>query len=261
MTLRLCCRAFVNEKVSEIDISIAQIVAEDALAEVLKKQLAGRRFPVELAALMAGAIERNVGLAIIGHKPTEEGRQEPLAIFHQASDHLLGVEGRSLLSEIDIAVDLARLSQDDHVGKAMGVGHGPERRRKTDVTNGARQGACRLEIVAVNHRNISTDGSVLRHIPIEAAADLDLDFLCGNVIEKLSGQRVLLVDDRHDLEQPVEGYRDCWRFHVARDHGSHSQAMQSTRYRRDSPLASNRRPWISVSKPGNLRSNSRASRR
>ena len=82
----------MNEQVAEIDIGIAQVVAEDVFAEVLEKQLAGRRFPIELATLVAGAIERNVGFAIIGHEATEEGWQEPLAIFDQTSDHLLGVE-------------------------------------------------------------------------------------------------------------------------------------------------------------------------
>ena len=91
----------------------------------------------------------------------------------------------------------------------MSVSQGPERRIETDGTNGARQGTRRLEIVAVDHGNIGTDGSVLGHIAVEAAADLDLDILGSDVIEKLSGQRIFLVDNRNDLEQLVKGDRDC----------------------------------------------------
>ena len=50
----------------------------------------------------------------------------------------------------------------------------------------ARQRARRLEIVAVDHGNIGTDRSVLGHVAVEAAADLDFDILGSDVIEKLS---------------------------------------------------------------------------
>ena len=111
MTLRLHRRAFVNEKVAEVDIGIAEIVAEDALTEMLEEELAGRRLAIKLTTLVARTIKGDVGLAIIGHEAAEEGRQQRLAIFHQACDHLLGIEGGRLMPEVDIAIDLAGLAQ------------------------------------------------------------------------------------------------------------------------------------------------------
>ena len=209
MTLRLHCRALVNEKVAEVDIGIAEIVAEDALTEMLEEQLAGRRLAIKLTTLVARTIKGDVGLAIIGHEAAEEGWQQPFAIFHQTSHHLLGIEGWRLVSEIDIAIDLAGLPQNGHVGKAVSVSQGPEGRIETDGTNGPCQGPRRLEIVAVDHGNIGTDGSVLGHIAVEAAADLNLDILGSDVIEKLSGQRIFVIDNRNHLEQLVKGDRDC----------------------------------------------------
>jgi hypothetical protein len=177
----------VNQQVAEVDIGIAQIVAEDIFAKMLEEQLAGRRFSIELAALVPGTIKGDIGLSIIGHEATEEWRQESLSVFDQAADHLLGIEGRSLVPEIDIAVDLARLPQNGHVGKAMGIGQSPERRLETDGANRSRQRARWLEIFAIDHRDIGADRSVLRYVAIEAAADLDLDVLRGDVVEKLPG--------------------------------------------------------------------------
>ncbi len=96
-------------EIAEIDIGIAQVVSEDIFTEMLEKQLAGRRLPIELATLVAGAIKGNVGFAIVSHETAEEGWQEALSIFDQASDHLLGIEGWSLLSQIDKSVDFAGL--------------------------------------------------------------------------------------------------------------------------------------------------------
>ena len=107
MLLGLRGRPLVDQQVAEVDVGVAEVVAEDALAEVLEEDLPGWRLPVELAALVARAVERDVRLAVVGHQPAEEGRQQRLAVVHQARHDLLGVEGRRLLPEIDVAVDLA----------------------------------------------------------------------------------------------------------------------------------------------------------
>ena len=60
-----------------------------------------------------------------------------LAILDQTSDHLLGIEGGSLVPEIDIATDLAGLPEDGHVGKPVSVGQSPEWRFKTDGSDRA----------------------------------------------------------------------------------------------------------------------------
>ena len=61
MTLRLRGGAFVNQQIAEVHVRVAQVVAEDPLAEVLEEELARRGFPVELAALMSRAVEGDVG--------------------------------------------------------------------------------------------------------------------------------------------------------------------------------------------------------
>ena len=126
VALRLHRRTFVDEEIAEIDIGVAQIVAEDVLAEMLEEQLAGGRLPVELAALMSGAVEGDVCLAVIRHQPAEERRQQRLSVHQQAGDDLLGVEGRGLLAEVDIAVDLAGLGEHRHVGELVGIGQRPQ---------------------------------------------------------------------------------------------------------------------------------------
>ena len=73
--------AFVNQQIAEVDVGIAQIVAEDLLAEMLEEQLAGGRLAIELAALVARAGERDVCFGVVGHQPAEERRQEAHPVF------------------------------------------------------------------------------------------------------------------------------------------------------------------------------------
>ena len=67
MPLSLHGRAFMDQQVAEIDIRVAQIVTEDALAEVLEEELPSRGLAIELTALMSRAIEGDVCFPIIGH--------------------------------------------------------------------------------------------------------------------------------------------------------------------------------------------------
>ena len=101
--LRQCRGALVDQQVAEVHVGVAEIVAEDLLAEMLEEELTCRGFPVELPALVAGAVEGDVGLGVVGDEPAEERRQQAHAVVHQARDDLLGVEGRGLLAEIDVA--------------------------------------------------------------------------------------------------------------------------------------------------------------
>ena len=58
MLLRLGRRTLVDQQVAEVDVGIAEVVAEDALAEILEEELPGRRLAVELAALVARGSRR-----------------------------------------------------------------------------------------------------------------------------------------------------------------------------------------------------------
>ena len=118
VALRLGGRAVVDQQVAEIDVGVAQVVAEDALAEMLEEELPGRRLAVELAALVAGAGEGDVRLGVVGHQPAEERRQQAHAVFDEAGDDLLGVERGRLLAEIDVAVDFAGHAEHGDVGDA-----------------------------------------------------------------------------------------------------------------------------------------------
>jgi hypothetical protein len=73
MALRLRGRALVDQQVAEIYIGVAQVIAENVLAEVLEEELARRGLPVELAALVPWTGESDVGFAIVGRQPAEEG--------------------------------------------------------------------------------------------------------------------------------------------------------------------------------------------
>ena len=53
MLLRLDRRTLVDQQVAEVDVGVAEVVAEDALAEILEEELPGRRLAIELAALVA----------------------------------------------------------------------------------------------------------------------------------------------------------------------------------------------------------------
>ena len=172
IALRIGCRPFVDQQVAEVDVGIAEIVAEDALAEMLEEQLARRRLAEELPALVARAVEGDVGFSVIGHQPAEEGRQQRSAIFHQAGDHLLGIKGRRLLTEIDVAVDLASQAQHGHVRNPVRIGQRPERRAKADLAHGSREPARFFEAFAVDQRNIGADRRVLGDVALEAVGRL-----------------------------------------------------------------------------------------
>ena len=86
-----------------------------------------------------------------------------------------------------------------------------------------------VEPVAIDHRDVGADSRILRHVAVEARADLDFKVLCNDMLKQLLGLRILLIDDRDDLEKLVERDRNCRGFDVARDHPSLPCLTQSTR--------------------------------
>ena len=125
MLLRFRGRPLVDEEIAKVDVGVAEVIAEDALAEVLEEHLAGRGFAVELPTLMSRAGEGDVSLAVVGHQPAEERRKQGPAVLHEARNHLLGVEGGRLLPEVDVAVDLAGEAKHGHVGDAVRIRQRP----------------------------------------------------------------------------------------------------------------------------------------
>ena len=159
--LRLVGRALVDQQVAEFDVGVAQVVAEDRFAEVLEEQLPGRRLAIELAALVARAVERDRRLAVVGHQLAEERRQQAHAVVDDAGHHLLGVERRRLLAEVDVALDLAQAADHRQVGDAVRIGQRPQRRAKADAAHRAQQRLGALEVLAVGGDDVGADRGVL----------------------------------------------------------------------------------------------------
>ncbi len=135
VALRFRGGAFVDEQIAQVHVGVAQVVAKHALAEMLEEELTRRRLAVELTALVARAIERHVGLAVVGHEPAEERRQQLSPILDEARHDLLRIEGGRLLAEVDVAVHFAEPADDGDVGDAVRVRERPERRAKADGAN------------------------------------------------------------------------------------------------------------------------------
>src|SRR5436309_1411901 len=203
---------FVNEQVPEPHVGITEVISKNALAEVFEEELTRGRLPIELTTLMARTVEGDIGLGIVGHQPAKEWGQQPHSIVDQTGDHLLGVEGGCLLSQIDVARDLAEKIEAADVGDAVRVRQTPQRRLEPGSADGAYQGTSAIETVAVDHCDVCTDSGVLGDISVEGGARFDLEVLCTDPIEELPDLGTLDVDDHDDLKQLVErnGNRGCF---------------------------------------------------
>ena len=227
--LSLDGRALVDQQIAEVDIGIAQIVAEDGFAEMLEEELAGGRFAIELATLMAGAIKGDIGFTVIRHQPAEERRQQGQPVFHDTRDDLLGVKRGRLLPEVDVAAHLAGEPEDGEIGDAVRIRKPPKRRVKPVGADRPSKVASLFEPLAIDQRNVGADRRVLRYVPLEAMADLDLKILSSDVIDQLLCLRIRRVDDRNHLQQLMKRDRDGRRPDVARDHWPIPRLTQSTR--------------------------------
>ena len=218
--------AFVNEEIAEVDVGVAQVVAEDALAEMLEEQLARRRFSVELATLVARAVEGDVGLGIVGHEPAKERRQQAHPVVDDARHDLLGVEGGGLLSDVDVALDLSEHPQHGDVGDTGRIGERPERRQEADGPHVARQLPGPLAPIAVDERDVGAHAGVLGDVAIEVIGHFDLEALGGNIVEQLPGVRVLVVDDGDHFQELLKGDRNRRRLRREFDHDHGPRTLQ-----------------------------------
>ena len=259
MLLRLGRRPLVDQEIAEVDVGVAEVVAKDALAEILEEDLPGGRLAIELAALVARAVEGDVRLAVIGHQPAEEGRQQGLAVIDQARDDLLGVEGWGLLPEIDVTVHLADHLGDVDVGDAAGIGERPERGAETQPPDRTHELARLLEPAVLRpsryrrrpkHPRIRRRRSCREPRPRSPRAAIwsSSSLVCALVASTIATT----------LSSLWKGMATVGAFTSRGITGSPSSITQSTRYRRPPSPGAKRRPWISVSKPGKLRSKLRA---
>ena len=217
MALGLGGRPFVDKQVSETDIGVAEVVAENALAEVFEEELTGGRFAIELSALMARAVERDVGLNVVGHQSAEEWRQKLHSVVNEAGNDLFGVKGRCLLAQVDVARDLAEKIEAADIGDPVCVRESPQGRAKADTTDRAHEGTGTFESVAINHCDIRPDSGVLGDVSVEGFADLDLEVFRADPVKKLPDLGIFGIHDRYHFEQFVEGNGNsrcflCWSF-------------------------------------------------
>ncbi len=174
----------MDEQVAEIDIGVAQVVSKDVLAEMLEEQLAGRRLPVELAALMSRAVEGDVCLAVIRHQPAEERWQQRLSVHQQAGDDLLGIERRGLLPKVDVAVDLARWASTAMSASLVGIRQRPQAACEPDRANRPRQPRAPSRPIAVDRSDVGADRGVLRDVAVGTVGDLDLEAFGRDLLEQ-----------------------------------------------------------------------------
>ena len=150
--------------------------------------------------------------------PAKERGQQAHAVIDDARDDLLGVERGRLLAEIDVAVDFARRSQYRHVGDLVRIRERPKRRAEAEAADRLPQLARRLEPVAVGGNNIGADLGILTDVAVIAIADLDFVLLRRQAIKQRPHLRILAIDERDHLEQPVERDRDRGRTDRVLDH-------------------------------------------
>src|SRR5687767_12717920 len=93
---------------------------------MLEEKLPSGRFAVELPSLMARTIKSNIGLDIIGHQSGEKRRQQAHAIINNACCHLLGVEGRSLLAQINVTRNFPHGFDNGQICNFMRIGYSPK---------------------------------------------------------------------------------------------------------------------------------------
>ena len=74
---------------------------------------------------------------------------------------------------------------------------------RTDTSKLART----LETLVVDQRDVGAHVSIFGDVPLVVVANLDLEILGRDVIQKLFGLLVVTIDDSNDLEQLVK--RNC----------------------------------------------------
>ena len=211
-------RAFVDQQIAEIDVGVAQVVAEDGLAEMLEEQLSGRRLLVELSALMAGTVERDGRVRVVRHQSTEERRQQAEPVFDETRDDLLRVERRRLLAEIDVAVDLTQSADHREVGDLMRIGERPQWRVESERAHVCREASRTFASIAVDAGDVRANRRIFVHIAFESIGHLDLEVLRTDQLDQFLRLHIRRIDDRDDLQHPVKRNRNRGCFYGARNH-------------------------------------------
>src|SRR5438477_2569126 len=186
---------FMNKQVSQAYVGVAQIVAKDALAKMLEEQLAGGRLAIELSTLVARAVERNFGLGIVSHQAAEERRQQLHSIVDETGEDLLGVKDWCLLSQVDVASDLAERIEAADVRNAMRVRESPQRRPEAGRTHRSRQRTSLFQLITIDHCDICTNRGILGNVALKALAYLNLEVFCSDPVQKLLDLRISVIDD------------------------------------------------------------------
>ena len=103
--LRLQRRTLMSQQVAKVEHRVVEVVTKHRLAKVLHEHAADRAATVENSAIVTGAGPELVALLGIIDESAEEWRLQRLGILLQATDEILGDEGRCLLRQEHVAVD------------------------------------------------------------------------------------------------------------------------------------------------------------
>jgi hypothetical protein len=146
---------------------------------------------------MTRAVERDVGLGIVGHQATEEGRQQLHSIVDKTRNDLLGVKDWCLLSQVDVASDLAERIEPVDVRQAVRVRESPQRRPEGDR---APLALANELVPADRHRSLRymRQPKHPQKRRAQSSAYLNLEVFCSDPVQELLDLRIFGIDDgRH----------------------------------------------------------------
>ena len=196
----------VYQQVAQVDVRIAEVVAEDSLSEVLEEQLPGRRFAVKLPALVPRAVEGHVGVPVIGHQAAEERRQQALAVFDNACSDLLGVVGGCLLTEVDEPRHFTDQAEILDVRRAKGIRQRPKWYVVAGGADGMGERAGGLPALAVHGDHVGAYIRILVDVAVVIVAELDRVISPVTLFDQIPGLRILGVGYYDNFQ--VFGKRD-----------------------------------------------------
>ena len=182
----------MDQQVAELEHGVVEVVAENSLSEVLDEDPADRAAVVEDAAVVARAgPELVAALGVVDQRP-EERRLQRLGILLEPAHEVLGDEGRRLLGEEDVAVDIVEHLDRDVLQALAAHQHDdrhfqPAPSHQVDQRRGL---AFQALLAPVDHH--AADGSV--------GLDGDLGVLDPPCLDDLEAE---LFDLDGDLAQPV----------------------------------------------------------
>ena len=178
MLLRLDRRTLVDQQVAEVDVGVAEVVAEDALAEILEEDLPGRRLAIELARLGGRGSRRRCSPR--RHRPSARRRRAAAGSCRSSPGSRrsawrrrpgsAGRDRRSRRPRRSASSDSMSEMPRESASAQSGV-------RKPKPPDRAHEARAPLRRRRPRRADVGADRSILGDVAGEAVADLDLEAL------------------------------------------------------------------------------------